>query len=190
MRTALWLVLSALIAYSSMAEEPQTQSQPTWAQEPTGYRDIKWGASKKELKHIIGWTIGGINCFDGHKGVKYCKSFYSIGTVKVENTFMLRDDKLTGVLLTYSPDDFDFLKQVFVEKYGAPHKTESSAVQNRMGASFTDEVLTWQGKTVSITMQRYYGKVTEGMAIISLTSEAQVFAEQEKERAKKAADDL
>jgi hypothetical protein len=45
---------------------------------------------------------------------------------------------LVSVYWSFSSGDFDALAVTLTEKFGEPHKREEHAVQNRMGAKFTN----------------------------------------------------
>jgi hypothetical protein len=92
----------------------------------------------------------------------------SIGDIAVTNIFWFEDGKLAHVSLTFDSEDYDYLCGVFIEKYGPPRNRAVKQLQNRMEGKFTNEVLTWEGGKMSISISKYGDKTTEGNAGIGL----------------------
>ncbi|MDQ3203920.1 MAG: hypothetical protein M3Q94_17430, partial [Pseudomonadota bacterium] len=82
--------------------------------------------------------------------------------------------------LTTNSDNFSKMAALFTSKYGAPMDSSSEIVKTKAGASFTNETLSWQGRKVSITLQKFAGDINTSAATISdLATTAQKAAERE-----------
>ena len=62
--------------------------------------------------------------------------------------------------LSLSPDAFDIVAPLLVEKFGPPSSTDRSEIQNRMGAKFDQVIYLWEDKHENqILYSRYSGSV-------------------------------
>src|ERR1017187_1412075 len=66
----------------------------------------------------------------------------------------------------FPSEDYEAVRDMFIEKYGKPFNVSESEVQNRMGATFQQERLLWIGQHVQISMSRYGSTISEGGFII------------------------
>lgn len=63
------------------------------------------------------------------------------------------------VSLDTKATNFLQLKTLLVERYGPPHKDEQQTVHNGFGTAFPDEVLTWEGPNMQITLEQRSGSI-------------------------------
>ncbi|SAK93031.1 hypothetical protein AWB79_06898 [Caballeronia hypogeia] len=57
-------------------------------------------------------------------------------------------------------DNFAALKTMLIERYGPASKSERQTVQNRAGASFANEVLTWEGPNLKMELRQLAGSIS------------------------------
>jgi hypothetical protein len=129
----------------------------TWTQEPTNFRGVPWGATEKEAKKIV--DLNCVNIRQNHRG---CVSPFQLNGHEITPVFMFLNGKLGGVSGRFKVEAYPDLRTAFVDKYGAPSSTERSTVQNKMGASFEQESLVWDGPTIYIHLTRLSDTVTNG----------------------------
>lgn len=67
------------------------------------------------------------------------------------------DGNLNGLLVkiqtNFNSGDFLQVKNIFIMKYGSPHKTEHEKLKTKGGAEFGNEVLTWVGDKIIIKIE-------------------------------------
>ena len=83
-----------------------------------------------------------------------------IGSIRVFTVIEFETDGMDTVMLGFASEKYDEMKNTFLERYGPPTQTETQPVQNRMGASFLNESLTWTGNVVKIRLEKYGSKIT------------------------------
>jgi hypothetical protein len=58
------------------------------------------------------------------------------------------------VIAVFKEGDYATVKAAFVGKFGAPTSSHVNQVQNRMGAKFDDETLTWSNGVSAIELRQ------------------------------------
>ncbi len=148
---------------------------PVFAEEPLSFRDIKIGMTMDEVQSKLQW-------YDCPQGEKYCHSNATIKGVDVNATYNFGGkNTLEMFYFSFSPDDYSILKAALIEKYGKTAKIIKRPVQNRMGASFQGEVVTWTFKSGDSIFITKYGS-TLGEGIIMFESKEYKKAQAEKEK--------
>lgn len=95
------------------------------------------------------------------------------------------DDQLVSIQANFRTIDFPQVKEALIGKYGEGH-SERSVVQNRMGASFDNETVTWLGDNDVMTLTKRAGSIDEA----TLQIRSKNLIEEYKRRVKKDAGDL
>lgn len=113
-----------------------------------------------------------------------CTSGFSIDTVRITDAFSFDRDAFAAAQMEFDSDAYGFLKDIFIEKYGQPHKLESTTFKTLGGLEAQNESLAWTGARVVIQLSRYGDSITRGSATISTTAHIKILAERE-ERTKK-----
>jgi hypothetical protein len=113
-----------------------------------------------------------------------------IGATNVDVFVRFYDDRLEDITLIFKASSYDTMASAFTERYGPPTTTKKETIQNRMGASFQNELLFWRGPNISILLQKYGSKLDDGNATFVTKRGEAIKAEQNKQEQKKAAGDL
>lgn len=87
-----------------------------------------------------------------------------------------------------SNDNYQRIKDVLVERYGRPASAKLDSVQNKAGASFRSEELTWRGARVSLVLEQRSGKVGNFLITFTHMPTAKAALRQEEKKTKSAAD--
>jgi hypothetical protein len=136
----------------------------------------------------LGWSF---HCNDlPVLGVKIRSCQARLGTVSFGDRFTFYEGRFVMVTSSFDADRYPQMREVFVEKYGQPHLTQSATVQNKMGAQFAQETLHWEGPRIAITLEHYGSKVTEGEATFVTTEFRAVQNRAQEEWKKKMKDSL
>ncbi len=150
-----------------------------WEQ-PAGFRDIPWGASRQSVQQ----HLPSLYCSQN------CRGNLMIGTVQVYADISFITGGMDTIVLIFPSDNFPEIRETFLARYGEPTSRRNPRVQNRMGAQFENETLQWAGDRVDILLTQYGPKLTHAQAVLA-TAEAQRFStERNKEKGKTGKNDL
>lgn len=182
--------------------------------EPKDFRGIPWGASEADV--IAGLTLEAarqrgytpeeverfkwsfrdrISCTEIPQklfGDLLCSGLaIEIGPARnIETSYTLRANRLVAVGLRFKPDQFSLLEEIFIQRYGPPTDTRETPFKTQGGLQSVNRVLWWLGKDVSIQLQRYAGKITEGSARLQTVAESNEYQRRLKEEKFRGAGDL
>jgi hypothetical protein len=158
------LLFIAVCSAAALCSQDQTTSAvaPVWPQEPEGFQRIKFGDSPSGLLAKINTH----SCYDKDRDGG-CLSSTNVGSSMISLTLLFRDQKLGLISGEFSSFEFMTLKPLFLERYGTPTSDKIETVTNRLGGKFENETLTWTGKNVSLTFQRFYSSIGKGNFTLS-----------------------
>jgi hypothetical protein len=148
---------------------PPTVTPYVWEQEPTSFHDMAFGWSEDFLPRRA-------RCHNSDTGIpgaaeRTCSAQnFSVGRASMMLSYRFSNAKFVEAFGAFASDDYADVRTAFVGKYGPPTRSVTSTVQNRMGASFEQEVLTWDGPNVYIALNRFGSNVTEGVFVVSTQS--------------------
>jgi hypothetical protein len=181
-----FLILSLALVLAGSA----TYTSSLAFNEPDGFRGITWKSSEANVN--AKWP--GLSCYPSSSppSDRTCSSDtpISIGDIPVLPLLGFRSNEFSYVMFSFDEAKFRIMERIFTERYGPPTRQNQREEQNRMGARYMNEMRHWIGPTVSITLQRYGSKLTEGLASFVPTSMAQDMAKQIEATANKGAGDL
>ncbi|CAN7189125.1 hypothetical protein [Acidovorax sp. LjRoot117] len=144
-----------------------------WKQEPDTVLGIALG---QPLDNDAIKSCGGVQAQDEQPAISVCaldKPRFGDGPILLSGipiaafktgAVMREGGVVSQIELAGSNDRFDEAKQILAERYGKPTKVGKSTVQNRAGASFQSEQLTWRGKKVLLVLDQRAGNVTDFVA--------------------------
>jgi len=78
----------------------------------------------------------------------------------------LWDGKVSLMNVKMEHADYGALRDMLIERYGKPTKTEARTVQNRMGVKFSNERVTWDGQHVRLRLIERDDRVDSSAIII------------------------
>ena len=158
--------------------------------EPDGFRGVPWGSSREELRLHFQQAGDDVTCVATALG---CNSpRLSIGPVPVRAFYLFTPgaDKFEVALLTFASTHYAALRTIFQERYGAPSNVREKPLQDRTGATVTNETALWVGERVTISLSRYGSKLDQGRAWIGLKAALDRHIEESQKALKKGKDDL
>ncbi len=156
------------------------------------------------LLELKGYTIGSAFTREQRTTFSRCSSSASLGDYcfgtnvslgnhNARNIMVLyKDDKVTGVSVSFSASAFEQIADAFILKYGKPTKVVESAVENRMGAKFRQMEMTWIGPDNDTQLQLTLRSTDLDTSSVQLSSMRAVndFVRKKKEQNRKAAGNL
>jgi hypothetical protein len=203
------LAIRATLAVLLVASAAIGQEKPKsvgWSKEPASYRGIPWGGSIDDARREVGASEGCL-CADEEdlRDARFCKflpepdpkkeprfrscrASLGVADISVKDLLHFENEKFVGADMTFDVDEFEQMKDIFIEKYGQPSSTENTEVSNRMGAKFTNTELVWRGEKVTVRLERFGSDLTKSGASIVLTDYMQRRADAMREKKKKGAE--
>lgn len=159
-----------------------------YADDPTGFRDIPFGASVEEVRA----KMAGLLCRQSDNRILLdhaCVGETEIADTRIGVQFWFLNDRMGSFALTFKPDQFHLLKEAFIGRYGPPTQTESNEFKTRGGLSYVNEELTWRFKNgAAARLSKYASRIDRGSASVrskEYEEERHRRAEEQREKAKK-----
>jgi hypothetical protein len=159
---------------------------PALAQEPLTFKGFQLGATRAEF--LAPFSALASSCKDDNchgfpakdcataspesPRHKQCEPFTYAGIYPETMSATFRDDRLVSVLLVYASEKFEQMKAAMLERFGPPQDTKTEMLQNRMGASFENQSLTWLQGDALLQLSQRFNRVDQGM--IGLVSKQHV----------------
>lgn len=94
----------------------------------------------------------------------------TIAGANVKNILVtIMNEKAVAIAVMIDTKDYDQIKLAITEKHG-PGQTEDSIIENRMGAKFDNQKITWRKHDAVMTLTKRVGKIDDGQLFIISTS--------------------
>jgi len=153
-----------------------------WTQEPKTFRGIPIGGSMTEVKKMFPTSL---TCENPSSETFICALYNAY--IGDENPFEFINlffvpDKLDQVIASFPVGRYDVLRSAFVQLYGPPHKRELSQIKTKLGIPYDQEILSWSGANVMVTLSRYSENVERGRLHIVTKTYSDRFAKEEKQK--------
>jgi hypothetical protein len=176
MKKLLLLVVFALLMVTSASGSEK------WPNEPKEFRGVPFGSSQSAMREKFdpGRCVGRPNdvCLNHAQ---------RIGEAATDEVYSFEADRFVDVYITFASGRYEYLRDIFVEKYGAPTDTKKTLVKTPGGAEFENERLTWFGDSVMVDIERFGRTVTKGTAHLSDRAWMERSAKEREEKKHKAA---
>ena len=189
MRTTFLVALSFLLLAPVEAQAKAKPSAPAGSdasKRPSGFRDIVWGTSEAEVKKALNLD-GDYDCMD-LQGERHCSTYFEIGDVHVTAFLKFYNDRFGQILMWFPSDHFDFVKEVFIDKYGKPTSSRVTEVRTRMNVPYVNFISTWRWADVDIYFEKYGPDIEQGFASVTTREYSAGVVKREKEKKKGAKD--
>jgi hypothetical protein len=140
--------------------------------EPDSFMGIKFFSDltrsiKKCRQTVIGGMASGF--YDSKQGICWVDdiSYYTIR--HTELFYLVRaymvDKKLAFLDCDFHWELYSRTAAIFRERYGPPTRTEFETLTNAFGANIRQEILSWAGKRVSISIKQHSERLDRGQAL-------------------------
>lgn len=137
----------------SVSPQVPPPATKVWNQEPTSFRGVNFGMTYAQAIAKEAWIAS--ECPTLSEG-SYCSTEHFIGSIKVKSHLSFKPE-FTEVLVEFSPENFELMKAIFIEKYGKPHAAKHKLKANEPDTEAQNEILIWHGETVSVSLKKYFG---------------------------------
>ncbi len=137
-------------------------SAQTWPQEPTAFKGVPFGASRKEAAAIA--PRGNLDvCIyspppvlpNGKKCGGPLDSMRGLGPARVSETFTFdAGDHFVRAEMLFESGQFAEVREIYLAKFGEPSERKSERVLSS-GVQFDNEILTWKGAKVTVELRQY-----------------------------------
>ena len=160
--------------------------------EPLEFRGIKMGNTRADVYNKLRIPDeNGIKYFS-ERDAKFCIEMgicfatFHIKGVRVKTLFNFNVvQELELITFEFDPSKYETLKEALIEKYGDKFMSKDETVQNRMGAKFQNETISWELSDGLVSLSRYGSKIDKGFAYIGSRDYVDSLKER-KEKQKKA----
>jgi hypothetical protein len=141
-------------------------STDSWTKEPTEFRSIPFNSSLEYVDSVL----KDCESYESTFGEMVFSDSFLIGDCNITAFYIVYDNRFVGVSCTFSPNDYFYLKDVFITKFGPPHFLDTYDFTAAFGSKFTNETLVWVGKNLNILFRKYPENITESSFSIHLSS--------------------
>jgi hypothetical protein len=161
------------------------------ANEPYSFKSFKLGDVLDEslLSDTFSCSRSKVTGLDTRCSLQSNKT-ETIAGVEARISLGLADKKLKMINISFSERGFREVSEALIQKYGNPSSDKTETVQNGMGASFDNRVISWDNGASTITTSQRASKVDKSSVMFILNEVLDKFPEQKKLKAKKNAEDL
>jgi hypothetical protein len=127
------------------------------AQPVPSFRSVPFGTSQRDAMSGLKFKDG--DCSVVAIGGSLCEPIapsLRIGTVPTNEKYRFDDDaQFVGVVVGFAAGNYDFMKDVFIVKYGQPTTIVTSQVSTKGGTQLENELVTWKTGDLVVKMVRY-----------------------------------
>lgn len=179
------LTIAVTPLFGGQGKSTATKSSSTadGSKKPHSFRDVPWGASEAQVKQKL--VSGEDDCME-LQDVRHCSTYFDLGDVRITAFLQFANDRFGQVLMWFPSDQFEFVKETFVEKYGRPTSARLEEVRTRMNVPYTNAILKWHWSDVDIFFERYGPDIEQGFASITTREYAAAEAERQKQKKRSA----
>jgi hypothetical protein len=150
---------STPLADSTTAEPPEVHlpsdvpSPAEWPKEPTSFQGVPFGVSRQTADAKFKF----LQCYPHNVDETECSGdVIPIGPVNAVPQFTFNSrNQFVAIRLSQYTHEFDYLKDIFIERYGKPTTTRSGV--SKTGVPAPNELLIWQGQAINVTLLRHSG---------------------------------
>lgn len=172
------------------------------ALEPKTFRNIPWGVSRATAHKL---TPLDASCFSKSLDRIYREYLSAAEAARMTrrkdcgfrdplrmgefdpNTSLLFDnDRFVQATLNYAPSEYDLMLAILTDKYGRPSSAESVPMQTGGGATYVNDVATWDFDSVLIESHRYGSRIDQGVTYLTAKSYVQELAAEREDAKQKA----
>jgi len=151
----------------------QTPTNP-WPQEPTGFKNLPFGSSRKVAASFLHLNTGSLlrpkldDCsrFENTP----CVLTIDAGGFKLTVYLQFANKAFADAVGSFPSENYPAVREMFISLYGPPQDVKESDVQNRIGGTFKQETLHWNGNHAYVTLSHYGSTVTNGSFGVGLLS--------------------
>lgn len=168
------MVAACLVALSAHAQKKQS-----WPAEPSAVFGIPIG-EKFENDRIS--ECGGVKAEADKNPVAVCAMarpgyggilIAGFPVAVFEDGYIGREDGVVNsMILNGKQANYRDIRTLLVERYGKPTFATVEKLQNKMGATFSSEVLTWEGKNVNLMLRERSDTVDKTVAFFTHIGQA------------------
>lgn len=155
MKKSLSLVL---ICVAGAAQGANKGTEGSWSQEPTSFIGINLDEKLTyQLKQCPSdYSVPDEVCYKTpFQGYYPLFALPALGLHGYTAGVMTHESQIREISLETKADDYDSVKSMFIQKYGKPTLQKTEVVKTKVGATFQNEKLYWDGRKVSIVLKKY-----------------------------------
>ncbi|UVL30138.1 hypothetical protein [Pseudomonas donghuensis] len=146
------------ICMAAAAHAAKKGAEVPWSQEPTSFIGINL---EEKLTYQLKQCPADYSVPDEICYQRPFQSYYPLFAVPALGLHgytagvMTYESQIREITLDTKVDDYEAVKSMFIQKYGKPTLQKTEAVKTKVGATFQNEKLYWDGRKVSIILKKY-----------------------------------
>ncbi|WP_264311988.1 hypothetical protein [Pseudomonas putida] len=158
------LLLAVVFTATAAHGAKKNTEAEVWAQEPTSFIGIQLDENLiyqlKQCPEDYDFNAPEEMCYER----PYVTNYYSLRYTPALGigygaAVMTHESQIREIRLTTKEENYDTVKSMLLQKYGKPLKQSSETVKTKVGAAFRNEKIYWDGKKVTIVLERYYDTI-------------------------------
>ena len=158
----MYAALSVLLVALSLSANA---SEPAWPQEPKEFQGLAFGTTEREVSSKLK-VDAAIACLKIEEQ-RTCLHHGSVGDVKTSEIYTFDNDRLVQVHLSFKPNQYLLLRDLFVERYGKAGETWTEPFETVGGGDHTNEIHVWSGDRIVIQLEKFGPSIQEGTAVLA-----------------------
>jgi hypothetical protein len=172
MKSILSAALIAMCVSGAASAATKKPAEKPWAQEPTSFMGVDFKSNVINDVPLCTETFSHLERNLCYMGPPVGGLFWFQGTPVIGTTYnydlaaQVTDGAIEYFYLKSKSEDFDALSRLFITKYGAPSRRTKDKVKTKGGAEFVNDTLVWNGKTISITLEKYGRDINSSTATL------------------------
>jgi len=148
----------AIICVVTAAQAAKKDAEARWLNEPTSFIGIKLdqGLTYQLKECPADYSVPDEVCYQ-----RPFQGYYSLFAVPALGLHgytagvMTHESQIREISLSTKIDDYETVKAMFLQKYGKPQLQGTEMVKTKVGATFQNEKLFWEGEKVIILLKKY-----------------------------------
>jgi len=127
----------------------------------------------------------GVECGAGSNATQVCNGTVTIAKEQARMNLLINSSGVVQrIQLALSPESFDIIEPLLIEKFGPPTKTSHSVIQNRMGAKFNQVSHWWSGEGgIEVIYAKYSGTLDNSSLYFSTKEDRELLGKSKADRA-------
>ncbi|MGA8025803.1 MAG: hypothetical protein WB992_01570 [Bryobacteraceae bacterium] len=160
------LFILALITSAQTGQHNGTTSS-SWTKEPDQFKGVKWNASLEEAKSSAAFDkCTEIESGTLTKGHTICEmTTWVTDDYAISWAFVFNNGRFANVSGGFPAKYYEDVRSLFITKYGRPTSVNHEQMRTGLGVPYTQETLTWRGKTIALIIYRFSDTVDEGTVV-------------------------
>lgn len=159
----------AFLCIASTTEAATKGGDTGWPQQPTSFMGITLSEPlTRQINQCIAGSYPPKLCYqEPYHGYYYDLSgLPEIGILGYSVSVMTFESEIRQMSMDLDSDDYGTIKSMLLEKYGKPKLEGAGPVRTKVGATFQNEKLLWEGDRYLVVLMRYGETIDKSSVVV------------------------